>query len=86
LIVVGIVICVGVDGGIQGHQGETREHVSVNPNFLSFWTPISYDILRVPDYLLLYLGIGVALATSGLMITAHPLIDDYLHPSRPHNA
>ena len=86
LVIVGIIICMGVSRGIQGHQRETSEHVSVIPNPLLFWIPIQYDILRIPDYLLFYLGVGVALATSGLMMTAHPIIDDFLNPNRPGGA
>jgi hypothetical protein len=43
----------------------TIEHIFVSPGPLTpFWLPISYDVLRVPDYSFEILTMGVIMATT----------------------
>ena len=63
-----LVICYGVVSGIQLYQGETRIRISGQPTPFTFWRPSVYEALQVPDFLLVYLVLGVALSTAGFMM------------------
>jgi len=68
-----IVAYSGVYTASYGPKG-TREHVNVSPSPLHpFWLPISYDIIRVPDYSIGILTIGVIIATTGFWIIAYDI-------------
>jgi len=67
-LLIGLFICYGVFSGIQSYQGETGHAVSGHPPPIAFWMPSSYEVLQVPDYMLLYLVLGVILSTSGFMM------------------
>ena len=74
LLAVGLIMTGGVLMEIQSEQGDVREAASGHPGPLSFWRPISYGILRVPDYLLGYLILGVFISTSGLTMLASQFV------------
>ena len=74
LLAIGLLIIVGVFYEIQSEQGDVRYAASGTPSPFSSWRPRSYEILRVPDYLLGYLGLGVFTATVGITIVASPLL------------
>ena len=63
-----LVICYGAVSGIQLYQGETRIRISGQPTPFTFWRPSVYELLQVPDFLLVYLVLGVALSTAGFMM------------------
>jgi hypothetical protein len=63
-----IVAYSGVYNASYGPNG-TRVHVYVSPGPLHpFWLPISYDVMRVPDYSFTILTMGVIIATTGFWI------------------
>jgi hypothetical protein len=85
VLAVGHIITGGVLYEIQSEQGEFREAVTGHPGPLSFWRPTSYEILRVPDYLLGYLVLGVFISTTGLTMLASPFlkrVDGHAEESR----
>ena len=67
-MLIGLFICYGVVRGFQSYQGETRIRVSDQPTPFTFWKPSVYEVLQVPDFLLIYLVLGVALSTAGFMM------------------
>jgi len=73
LLAIGLIITGGVLHDIQSEQGDVRYAASGTPSPFSSWRPRSYEILRVPDYLLGYLGLGVFTSTVGITIVASPL-------------
>ena len=74
LLAIGLLIIVGVFYEIQSEQGDVRYAASGTPSPFSSWRPRSYEILRVPDYLLGYLGLGVFTSTVGLTIVTPSLL------------
>ena len=55
-------------------SGYTREHVFVTPGPLyPFWLPISYDVIRVPDYSFGIFTLGVIIATTGFWIIVYDI-------------
>jgi hypothetical protein len=68
MLLTGLIICYGVATGIQLNQGEARTIVSGQPTPFTFWKPSVYEVLQVPDFLLVYLVLGVALSTAGFMM------------------
>jgi hypothetical protein len=68
MLLTGLIICYGVVSGIQSYQGEYRTHAFGQPPPFAFWRPHEYEVLEVPDFLLVYLVLGVALTTAGFMI------------------
>ena len=75
LLAIGLFISVGVWNSIPSYQGGVRqvENVSPAPGY-PFWMPISYEVIKVPDYLLRYLVLGVFTTTVGITIVASPLL------------
>jgi len=75
MLAIGLVISVGGWNSILSYQGGVRqlENVSPGPGY-PFWMPISYEVMRVPDYLLRYLVLGVFTTTAGITIVASPLL------------
>jgi len=67
-MLIGLFICYGVVRGIQSSQGENRHLVCGQPTPFTFWKPSVYEVLQVPDFLLVYLVLGVALSTAGFMM------------------
>ena len=74
LLAVGLIITGGVLYEIQSEQGDVREAASGTQSPFSSWRPISYEILRVPDYLLGYLVLGVFISTIGLTLLTSPIL------------
>ncbi len=56
LLAIGLLITGGVLHDIQSEQGDVRYAARGTPSPFSSWRPRTYEILRVPDYLLGYLG------------------------------
>ena len=75
LLAFGLFISVGAWNSILSYQGGVRqgEFVTPGPEY-PFWMPISYDVFKVPDYLLRYLVLGVFTTTVGMTIVASPLL------------
>ena len=67
-MLIGLFICYGVVRSIQSSQGENRHLVCGQPTPFTFWKPSVYEVLQVPDFLLVYLVLGVALSTAGFMM------------------
>ena len=67
-MLIGLFICYGVVRGIQSYQGENRHIASSQPTPFTFWKPSVYEVLQVPDFLMVYLVLGVALSTAGFMM------------------
>lgn len=74
LLAIGLIITGGVLYDIQSEQGDVRYAASGTPSPFSSWRPRSYEILRVPDYLLGYLGLGVFTTTVGITIVTPSLL------------
>ena len=74
LLAIGLIITGGVLYDIQSEQGDVRYAASGTPSPFSSWRPRSYEILRVPDYLLGYLGLGVSTSTVGIALVVSPLL------------
>ena len=74
LLAIGLLIIVGVFYEIQSEQGDVRYAARGTPSPFSSWRPRSYEILRVPDYLLGYLGLGVFTTTVGITIVTPSLL------------
>jgi hypothetical protein len=75
LLAIGLLITGGVLYDIQSEQGDVRYAVRGTPSPFSSWRPRSYEILRVPDYLLGYLGLGVFTSTVGITILVSMRMD-----------
>ncbi len=75
LLVIGLLISVDVRNSIRSYQGGVRqmEEVTPGPGY-PFWMPISYEVMKVSDYLLRYLVIGVFTTTVGITIVAPSLL------------
>jgi len=68
-----IVADTGVSIVSYGPDG-VAEHVFVSPGPLyPFWLPISYDVIRVPDYCVQILTIGVITATTGFWLVIYDI-------------
>ena len=74
LLAIGLIITSGVLYDIQSEQGDFRQAASGTQSPFSSWRPSSYEILRVPDYLLGYLMLGVFITTVGITILVPPLL------------
>jgi hypothetical protein len=77
LLAIGLFISVGAWNLIPYHQGPLTQidNVDYVEGFLwGFLFPSSYVVLKVPDYLLRYLIIGVFTATVGITIMASSLL------------
>lgn len=75
LLAIGLLISVGVWNAIQSYQSGIRSHEFVTPGpGYPFWMPLSYDVIKVPDYLLRYLVIGVFTTSVGITIVAPSLL------------
>lgn len=75
LMAIGLFITVGVWNTLHSFQGGIRQidNVSPAPGY-PFWMPLSWEVLKVPDYLLQYLVLGVFTTTVGITIVASPLL------------
>ncbi len=60
---------------IESFQGGVRQidDISVGPGYPP-WLPLSWEVLKVPDYLLRYLVLGVFTSTVGITIVAPSLL------------
>ena len=79
LIFGAIVAYSGIYGASYGPNG-IREHVHVSPGPLHpFWLPLSYDVIRVPDYTIAILTVGVVIGTTGFWILIYDITHRHLH-------
>jgi len=75
LLAVGLFITVGAWNTVLSYQGGVQSHQFVTPGpEYPFWMPLSYDVFKVPDYLLRYLVLGVFTITVGITIVVPPLL------------
>jgi len=85
LFTIGIFPSYSVWNLILSYQGESRqmEYVSyIEPhNYILF--PASYEVFRVPDYLLRYLVLGVFTSTVGLTIAVSHLLKRLVQSENP---
>ena len=71
LLAIGLFISVGAWNTIHSYQGGVREKFNVTPApGYPFWMPLEWEVLKVPDYLLQYLVVGVFITSVGITILA----------------
>ncbi len=79
LLAIGVIISGEVWNAIQSFQSSTRQDVHIDyleiPASERFYYPTHYWIMRIPDYLLRYLVLGVFTSTNGLVIMASLLLN-----------
>ena len=71
LLAIGRFIDLWTRNTIESFQGGVRQfdHINVGPEY-PFWLPLSWEVLKVPDYLLQYLVVGVFIMSVGITILA----------------
>ena len=82
VLALGLIIRVEVGNALQSFQVGVRQidDISVGPGY-PFWLPLSWEVLKVPDYLLRYLVLGVFTTTIGITFFVSPLwkrLADYI--------
>ena len=82
LLAIGRFIDLWTRNTIESFQGGVRQidNISVGPGY-PFWLPLSWEVLKVPDYLLRYLVLGVFTTTIGITFFVSPLwkrLADYI--------
>ena len=75
MLVLGLIISVSVGNALHSFQGVFRQVDHLYPILgYPFWAPLSYEVIKFPDYLLRYLVLGVFTTTVGMTIVASPLL------------
>ena len=69
------------------YDSDVGEYVHESPGFLyPFWLPLSYDVVRTPDYSFKFLAFGTILATTGFWVTLDALKEKRNHSKGDYNA
>jgi hypothetical protein len=75
VLVLGLIISVSVGNALHSFQGVFRQVDHLYPVLgYPFWAPLSYEVIKCPDYLLRYLILGVFITTVGITIVTPSLL------------